>query len=530
MALVEITQNIVKVGVDPHLQLSAVDGADVFIELSDGDPVDLFADMAGAVPLASPVVSDNGRVTAWTEEGQHLRFKALLPGALDPDPAWEYFYTSGPPGPAGPPGPDTEAAIEPLAVKPAVAVAVLYVDSVAGSNADDGLSWGTAKQTIAAAITAMPAGGGRINLAAGVHTPAATLAVPTKVILRGQGEEVTEIRHAFNGDMATLGTAAGFEHLWINGQGGSFTGRGIVLTGTTAQQKCRHMKCINFANHCLAFGYQAGSQSSFIDCTFYQLTDGAGNHAVHIEDVQQLAAMPRKFVACESGGYRFIHLGGCPGVSIHGGYIGEIEFTDSGGVTSRGCTIYGSRLGGAHTTWTIKGSNHAIVGNNVGMNVLNQSSYLLYNNTDNGTFTESTAFIASNLVSHRRAAYTPVFTSGGAAPAIGNGVLSGAVSRAGVQVSVEIDLLFGSTTNLGTGDLRVSLPYVAQSLGRKLLTVEVVDASVNTYYVGVAEIIPNDTWAGLRLHGQAGPVTGDMVAPFTFAVGDSIRVSGCYSL
>ena len=81
-----------------------------------------------------------------------------------------------------------------VAIKPAVSDSVQYVSINTGNDSNDGLSWGTAKLTIAAAITALNApitGGGTVNIAAGVYTGGIT--VPSGVRIFGSGMGATEI-------------------------------------------------------------------------------------------------------------------------------------------------------------------------------------------------------------------------------------------------------------------------------------------------------------------------------------------------
>jgi hypothetical protein len=55
--------------------------------------------------------------------------------------------------------------------------------------------------------------------------------------------------------------------------------------------------------------------------------------------------------------------------------------------------------------------------------------------------------------------YTPVWASTGTQPAIGNGLLAGAWTRAGRLVHVQIRMDCGSTTTFGTGAYSWSLPF-----------------------------------------------------------------------
>jgi hypothetical protein len=98
-----------------------------------------------------------------------------------------------------------------LALKPASGDAILYV-STAGSDANDGLSWGSAKLTINVAISALPATGGTIEIGAGTfNNTGLILPAAGNFILRGQGRNVTILNntHATFSGIAVVGAGSG---------------------------------------------------------------------------------------------------------------------------------------------------------------------------------------------------------------------------------------------------------------------------------------------------------------------------------
>lgn len=74
------------------------------------------------------------------------------------------------------------------AVRTTATDAVLYVsaDSSASDN-NDGLSWGSAKATIQAAVTALPATGGTVQVGAGTFSHTTTIDIPSYVTIEGVG-------------------------------------------------------------------------------------------------------------------------------------------------------------------------------------------------------------------------------------------------------------------------------------------------------------------------------------------------------
>lgn len=90
--------------------------------------------------------------------------------------------------------------------KPATADAVVYV-STSGLDSNDGLSWGSAKLTIQAAVSALPVAGGTVKIGAGTFTlgtqtaPAGTgyavagILSPSNVTFQGAGRKRTLLTH-----------------------------------------------------------------------------------------------------------------------------------------------------------------------------------------------------------------------------------------------------------------------------------------------------------------------------------------------
>jgi hypothetical protein len=61
--------------------------------------------------------------------------------------------------------------------------------------------------------------------------------------------------------------------------------------------------------------------------------------------------------------------------------------------------------------------------------------------------------------------YTPAWTSTGTAPTAGNGTFAGRWTRIGKSIHLQAYILFGSTSNAGSGEWRFSLPVAAASIG-----------------------------------------------------------------
>lgn len=92
--------------------------------------------------------------------------------------------------------------------------------------------------------------------------------------------------------------------------------------------------------------------------------------------------------------------------------------------------------------------------------------------------------------------YTPVWTTAGTAPSLGNGSISGKYSLIGKQCVVRIFQKWGSTTNNGTGIFQWSLPITP------VTGVDVSDGMVGSAYLGVGSGYPG---IALMQTGSANP-------------------------
>lgn len=147
--------------------------------------------------------------------------------------------------------------------------------------------------------------------------------------------------------------------------------------------------------------------------------------------------------------------------------------------------------------------------------------------TDPPTFVDAAALAASSLNTYLRDnmramnrwnTYTPAFTSAGTAPVIGNGVVSGRYIQFEQWCKCQIMLVGGSTTNMGTGLISVSLPVQAAALiagAEQFFPAELLDTAVARYLM-MATIASNATTAQIPYAG--GLWTG--TTPFTFGSTD----------
>lgn len=124
--------------------------------------------------------------------------------------------------------------------------------------------------------------------------------------------------------------------------------------------------------------------------------------------------------------------------------------------------------------------------------------------------------------------YTPAWTSSGTAPALGNGTLTGAYIQHGSTVHVRIVLTLGSTSTVGTGLYRFSLPV--GGMVNSLLLAIFKDASAGTArFSGTCEIVTTGaTGDNMRINVDSNTGTVGAAIPVVPAVSDQIIIAGTY--
>lgn len=126
--------------------------------------------------------------------------------------------------------------------------------------------------------------------------------------------------------------------------------------------------------------------------------------------------------------------------------------------------------------------------------------------------------------------YTPLWTSTGTQPVLGNGTLTGRYVSLGATVIGEIRLNFGSTTTRGSGTYRFSLPALGiaenfQPMGQVVIR----DEGPGITYFGTSIFNNNnDSQMEMWIHSQSAtfdeglPISAD--TPVLFATNDKILV------
>lgn len=358
-----------------------------------------------------------------------------------------------------------------------------------------------------------------------------SLAIPANTKICGDNKRTTRVKKFFTGDLFTLGDGAAFSDLWIDGNGaGGYTGRGILLTSTDGHQEVINCRVVDFEGFPVDYlTLAAGSQSAFINCELSQYTaptGSASNVAVNMLAGVQVSAVPRTFIGIQTNGTPAFNFGGCNDVFVSNSFLGDLYYT----ANSRGVMVTGCRIAN-QASMVIDGHNNTIVG----CDIAPQITIAGGSSADNIAITGNSYNIlpiidgsgnGRNQFSTFRADYTPTLTSGGTAPVLGNGVLSGIFSRNGSTVSYSIELTTGSTTTLGTGNLFLSLPVSTTSTLVQVASAVTLYNGTN-FYSGVGILAALDNKVQL-LRDTTGSVTFN--SPSTWPSGSVFRVSGTYSI
>lgn len=352
----------------------------------------------------------------------------------------------------------------------------------------------------------------------------AKITVPANTQLVGQSRHRTRLDHAFNGDMFELADGAGLQNVWLVGDGANYTGRAILYTSTNGRQGVIGVRASDWDGAVQDFAVAAGSQSVTEDCRFSRRNagTGTGRYAIVISPTQQLAAVPRTFIGIQTDGTCAFDFGGCNNVYVSNSFLGDLNYT----AESRAVLITGTRIAN-QLALTIDGNNNVIVGcdiapqitiasttDNVALQGNSYNNLPIINNSGNGR----------NLIDTWYRPYTPTLTSGGTAPSLGNGAIVGGVCSSGATTTITGQLTIGSTTSLGTGGLKISLPQQRQS--NDVVIGGVVYANIGgVIYEGFMQIAGAVSVADM-LRDTTGSITFN--SPAVFNAGDFIRWSFTY--
>ena len=121
------------------------------------------------------------------------------------------------------------------------------------------------------------------------------------------------------------------------------------------------------------------------------------------------------------------------------------------------------------------------------------------------------------------ATYSPSWTSGGSAPTLSNGTTVGGYRREGTTVHLRGQLIVGSTSTVGTGEFRLSLPPGATTIAGQyqVISAFVYDDSGGTLYRGIGVGEPSKAYLTFQMTDA-----GARFATSSLGANDSVSFGG----
>lgn len=384
----------------------------------------------------------------------------------------------------------------------------------------------TAIQT---AINSFGGSGGSVYFPNGTYKITGSLIIPDYIQIFGAGRRISVIKKHFVGSMvSSCGGYVTIKDITFDGNGASFSGRGVVFTTSSQNTTFIDMDIENVTEQCILFSQpDVGALFRAIGCTFYT-TATPGTMGAVVVGATDTQATSRHFTNCESGGCTLFDFGGCNDLYVTGGYSNCLLFGNSN------CTkvmLTNMRIGAAGGTVTIRGATHQISNCIFAAPVINLSKGTRIDaEVPSYDITDSVA-TGTNIVLPYKFHTVNWFQDSGVQPAIGDGSLSMIWQRDGFSINVQFRLVVGSTTTFGNGAVawKFSLPHRAgiASGVQRLQGVTYFDASAPTGNIPcIVEIPAGESNFLIAYNGQA---FRDGY-PGAWATGDTITASFTYVL
>lgn len=335
----------------------------------------------------------------------------------------------------------------------------------------------------------------------------------------------------FSGDMIRVnGGEVELVRPGIDGNGGTYTGGGIVLTTNSANSFRLINPRIKFTvDSPLIIESNAGSLLKVIG-GLLQPQNAAYNGVPSVRmSAADTGPNNRKLIGMSTGGNPIMDLGGAETTNIIG-CDGSYVITNA---NSKKLTLVGNRLQSAGATILISGLDHCITGNTAASGfelTPGASNCVVADNTVAGGYSEciDSSGNPTNRIDVVNQAYAPVWTAGTTNPTIGNGSLSGFFIRKGQTITATIGLAIGSTTTFGAGEYSFSIPMTSAAASiANVGSVWALNSGV-AYRIGTAIIVPGST--NVSVYFDNGVTGMSPTQPHTWKDGDSLRIQIQYSI
>ena len=122
--------------------------------------------------------------------------------------------------------------------------------------------------------------------------------------------------------------------------------------------------------------------------------------------------------------------------------------------------------------------------------------------------------------------YTPVWSTTGSAPTLGNATIAGRYISAGGLVKFRVRFVFGSTSAVGTGNFRFTVPVTSVALTVPAEFVGKIIDTGTTHYPAIGQLATTTLFE--VFHTTAVNTGIGAGVPITWATGDEINICGTY--
>lgn len=352
-----------------------------------------------------------------------------------------------------------------------------FLELVAGTDVD--IRLGGADETLANNSPSINAllttfAGSRIVGPDGVFNIGALITVPANTILAGAGRGFF-LKKNFSGDMVNLGKYGQLERIKFDGSRATRSGAGVIInTGANSvtpadqgHQVIRDCQFVDMADYPIKYtAANLGWMSKVINCQFANYSSTA---AILWPD-EPASGGNRYIISCYSNS-RLVNVNGADNGYITDCVIGGAGAIDEGvyfppSTVNRAKKVHviGNRFGIAAGTINLRGTDLIFKDNSVAGSIVLLSNASgdgcvnsdIANRVLTGSFTDLSAAI--NYVDMSSKPFTPAWDTTGSTPSFGNADVRCSYTRKDNIVKAMFFIVFGSTTNFGSGTWLFSLP------------------------------------------------------------------------
>lgn len=348
------------------------------------------------------------------------------------------------------------------------------------------------------------------------------------VTMYGVNKRSTKLQKNGNGDMISIpGGYCELRGLYLDGNktSGGKVGRGVVYTGaSTPNCVIENCQITDFDGYCVEFeAITSGSGFTMQNCRVFR--NDFSKYAVKTSN-DAGAGTPRKFIDCLSSGANFGDFSGADNIQVIGGVYGGtgtgnspfkfdanshkiifagVRLQNGGGsITFYGLDINIGGMVSAGSVYVGSGADNVILHGCISAGEITVNSgairYTVADCQANSGFVDW-AMSRYGWFDIPAQSYSTTWSGSVSNPTLGNGTLAATYSRSRDTIRINIDLVIGATTTLGSGYWSFSLPFTkdASSTNHAIGTAHI--SCAGNYYVGAVVVSPGDNYLTVYVNG-----------------------------